>query len=42
MITTLIKDYYFLGIRKSVKDYVRTYDVYCRTKADRHKLYGLL
>ena len=38
----LSRGYYFLGIRKVVKDVVTTYDIYIRNKAIHYTPYGLI
>ena len=42
MIERLTRTYYFSHMRKKVKEIVRKCDICRRSKADQHKLYGLL
>ena len=36
------RDYYWPGLRRSIRKYIRGCDVCSRAKAERHKPYGLL
>ena len=41
-LSRLSRGYYFLGIRKVVKDVVTTYDIYIRNKATHYAPYRLI